>query len=134
MSSPRTVAANIAPRAKPAPRPAPKGAKKRAIAPTVAPANRPADPGADVRRLAAVIESGLAHGRSDLLVPVALQYLMAALCKSYSAPVEVGEQLIPSRTRESVNGTEILMTTSGLLKAADLPAFKLGMCQHWTGR
>jgi hypothetical protein len=36
--------------------------------------------------------------------------------------------------RNTVSPTEIMTTTSGLLKAANLAVFELGMWQSWTGR
>ena len=59
---------------------------------------------------------------------------MAALCKTYSAQVEAGRELLPLRGRTSVSSTDIMTTASGLLKAANLAVFELGMWQSWTGR
>ena len=36
--------------------------------------------------------------------------------------------------QELVSATEVMVTASGLLKAADLAVFELGMWQSWTGR
>jgi hypothetical protein len=59
---------------------------------------------------------------------------MAALCKTYSARVEAGEPILPLRGRTAVSSTDIMTTASGLLKAANLAVFELGMWQSWTGR
>ena len=59
---------------------------------------------------------------------------MAALCKNYSAQVEAGNEILPLRGRTSVTSTDIMTTASGLLKAANLAVFELGMWQSWTGR
>ena len=80
------------------------------------------------------IERGLADGRIDALAPEALQDLMAALCKTYSAQIEAGSEILPLRGRTSVTSTDIMTTASGLLKAANLAVFELGMWQSWTGR
>ena len=40
----------------------------------------------------------------------------------------------PVADRNSVSPTEIMTTTSSLLKAANLAVFELGMWQSWTGR
>lgn len=85
-------------------------------------------------QLAATLERGLAGGNSDVVSERALQDLMAALCKTYSAQVEAGRQFLPLRGRTVVNGTDIMTTASGLLKAANLAVFELGMWQSWTGR
>jgi len=36
--------------------------------------------------------------------------------------------------RSGVSPTDVMITASGLLKAADLQVFELGMWQSWTGR
>ena len=86
------------------------------------------------RALAKEIERGLADGRTDLIAPEALQELMAALCKSYTAQLEAGGEFLPLRGRTSATSTDIMTTASGLLKAANLAVFELGMWQSWTGR
>jgi hypothetical protein len=94
----------------------------------------PSDATLQARRLAADIERGLSEGQTDQLSPEALQELMAALCKNYSAQVEAGNEILPLRGRTSVTSTDIMTTASGLLKAANLAVFELGMWQSWTGR
>jgi hypothetical protein len=89
---------------------------------------------AEARELAAKIEGDLREGKLDTLTPEAFQALMAALCKSYGAQLEAGAQFLPVADRSSVSPTEIMTTTSALLKAAHLAVFELGMWQSWTGR
>jgi hypothetical protein len=89
---------------------------------------------ADAKELAAQIERALKNGQLDTLTPQAFQVLMAALCKSYSAQLEAGGDFLPLADRNSVSPTEIMTTTSALLKAANLAVFELGMWQSWTGR
>ncbi len=84
--------------------------------------------------LATEIERGLREGRFDTLTPQAFQVLMAALCKTYAAQSEGGEGFMPLADRNSVSPTEIMTTTSALLKSANLAVFELGMWQSWTGR
>ena len=62
------------------------------------------------------------------------QALMAALCKAYAAQVEAGRELLPLPARGGATATDVMITASGLLKAADLAVFELGMWQSWTGR
>jgi len=124
MSSPKAAAAKTAQRAKPA-RPAAKPVAKPAAG---------ANASAEATRLAAEIERALATGRSDLLSPAALQALMGALCKTYAAEIEGGKQILPLKARTTVTPTEVMVTASGLLKAANLAVFELGMWQSWTGR
>jgi hypothetical protein len=84
--------------------------------------------------LAARIERDLREGRSDTLTPRAFQALMAALCKSYGTQREAGAQFLPLASQTSASPTEVMTTTSALLKAANLAVFELGMWQSWTGR
>jgi len=42
-------------------------------------------------------------------------------------------QLAPV-AKNSISATDVMVTASGLLRAADLAAFELGMWQGWTGR
>jgi hypothetical protein len=101
------------------------------------PAGEPANGGtgsAQATRLAAEIERALAGGRRDVLSKEALQALMAAVCKTYAAHVEAGEELLPLPERGGATATDVMITASGLLKAANLAVFELGMWQSWTGR
>ena len=114
-----------APRGKPAATRAPKPAAKVAVNGTTS---------ADAVRLAAMIERALAEGRTDVLTPEALHALMAAACKAYAAQVEAGQGVPALAQRTSVTPTEVMITASGLLRAANLAVFELGMWQSWTGR
>jgi len=89
---------------------------------------------AEAAALAAKIEHDLREGRSDTLTPQAFQALMAALCKSYGTQLEAGAQFLPLASQTSASPTEVMTTTSALLKAANLAVFELGMWQSWTGR
>jgi len=88
----------------------------------------------EAKRLAAELERALAGGRRDALSTEALQALMAAACKTYAAQIEAGEQVLPLPERGGATATEVMITASGLLKAANLAVFELGMWQSWTGR
>ena len=59
---------------------------------------------------------------------------MGACCKTYATRVEAGEDLLPLAQRSTVSPTEVMVTASGLLRAANLAVFELGMWQSWTGR
>jgi hypothetical protein len=88
---------------------------------------------ADAKRLAAVLERGVADGKLDLVTAEALQSLIAAACRVYGARTEAGEQFTPV-PKHSISSTDVMVTASGLLRAADLAVFELGMWQSWTGR
>jgi hypothetical protein len=42
--------------------------------------------------------------------------------------------MMPVSERGGVTSTDVMNTASGLLKAANLAVFELGMWQSWTGR
>jgi hypothetical protein len=114
-----------------------KSAAKPAAKSVAKPAAEPAANGttsAEATALAAKIERDLRDGRSDTLTPQAFQALMAALCKSYGTQLEAGAQFLPLANQTSASPTEVMTTTSALLKAANLAVFELGMWQSWTGR
>lgn len=141
MSSPKAAAAvrpgKPASRGKPAkPVPRTKSARdggKTAKA-SATPAGAKSAASAQANALAAVIERALADGHTGVLTPEALQALTGALCKAYAARVEAGEQVLPLSARSTVSPTEVMLTASGLLRAANLAVFELGMWQSWTGR
>jgi hypothetical protein len=121
---------------KPAPAktvPVKRAAAKPAVK-VVAPAATTNTASADATRLAAEIERGLKDGKLDTLTPEAFQKLMAALCRSYGTQREAGVEFLPIAGRNVVSPTEIMTIASGLLRAADLAVFELGMWQSWTGR
>jgi len=88
---------------------------------------------AEAKRLAEAIERSIAAGRLDLLSVDALQALIAAACRSYAARRQAGEEFTPV-AKSTVSATDVMITASGLLKAADLSTFELGMWQGFTGR
>src|SRR6204780_1552405 len=88
---------------------------------------------ADASRLTAVLERGIVDGKLDMVSAEALQKLIAAACRVYTARREAGEQFMPI-PKNSISATDVMVTASGLLKAADLAVFELGMWQSWTGR
>ena len=88
---------------------------------------------AEASRLTAVLERGIVDGKLDMVSAEALQKLIAAACRVYTARVEAGERIMPV-ARNSISATDVMVTASGLLKAADLAVFELGMWQSWTGR
>jgi hypothetical protein len=88
---------------------------------------------ADAKRLAAAIERGRAAGRLDVLSTEALQTLIAAACRLYAARREAGEDFAPV-AKNALSATDVMVAASGLLRAADLAAFELGMWQGFTGR
>jgi hypothetical protein len=126
MSSPKRAAkavAKSAAKSAPKPRPALRAAAK------------PADNGAsvDVRRVAATLEQSVVDDKLDTVSVEALQKLMAAACRVYTARRQAGEEFTPV-PKNSISATDVMITASGLLRAADLAVFELGMWQNWTGR
>jgi hypothetical protein len=88
---------------------------------------------ADAKKVAATLERGIVDGKLDMVSAEALQKLIAAACRVYTARLEAGEQFMPI-PKNSISATDVMVTASGLLKAADLAVFELGMWQSWTGR
>lgn len=95
----------------------------------------PADNGvsAEAKRLAGAIEQSIVDDKLDTVSAEALQKLIAAACRLYTARSEAGEQFAPV-PRNSISATDVMVTASGLLRATDLAVFELGMWQNWTGR
>jgi len=108
--------------------------KRAAVAPVEADASSNGDASVVARQLAADIDRALSKGQVDLLSADAIQALMAAACRSYSAQIEAGGSFPPLATRSRVTSTDVMVTASGLLKSANLAVFELGMWQSWTGR
>jgi hypothetical protein len=136
MSSPKRAAKTVAKAvAKPAAaKAATKVARRAAVVPLVA---KPGAAGngvsADAKRLAATLERGLADGKLEVVTADALQALMAAACRIYTARAEAGESFTPV-AKNSISATDVMVTASGLLRATGLAVFELGMWQSWTGR
>jgi hypothetical protein len=123
MSSPKRAAKAVA-------KPAAKGRPAALLAVT-----KPADNGAstEAKRLAAALERSIVDDKLDTVSAEALQKLIAAVCRVYTARRQAGEQFAPV-PKNSISATDVMITASGLLKATDLAVFELGMWQNWTGR
>ena len=138
MSSPKTAAKTV--RRSPANGRAKVVAAKPVVKPVAAKAV-PARPkvvvdnelSADAIRLAREIEKGFAKSETALSVD-AMQTLMGTLCRIYAVQVENGAKYTPIEEGQAVNPTGVMITASGLLRAANLAVFELGMWQSWTGR
>jgi hypothetical protein len=127
MSARKPAAAKVT--ARPAGRPTKAAAKPAVAAPDAA-----QDASAAALTLAGEIDRALNEGRTDILSEAAVQALMAAACRSYSAQIEGGGSYLPLPDRGRVSSTDVMVTASGLLKATNLAVFELGMWQSWTGR
>jgi len=140
MSSPKRAASSAS---KTVSRPAPKPAAKTVAKPIRRPVAVPsaAKPGiaagngasAEAKRLAATLERSIVDGDLAIITADALQALIAAACRVYTARTEAGEQFTPV-PKNSISATDVMVTASGLLRAVDLAVFELGMWQSWTGR
>ena len=111
-------------------------AKLKAIATrTVAPKPKTPQTGlsADAIKLAAQIEQAFKKS-DDAISEDAMQTLMGTLCRVYAAQVENGAKYTPIAEGQIVSPTGVMVTASGLLRAANLAVFELGMWQSWTGR
>ena len=88
---------------------------------------------ADAIRLAAEIEQAFAKSDDGISVE-AMQALMGTLCRVYAVQVENGAKHTPIPEGQIVSPTGVMLTASGLLRAANLAVFELGMWQSWTGK
>jgi hypothetical protein len=132
MSSPKATA-KIA--TKPARRSATAEKLKAVATRTVAPKPKIPQTGlsADAIKLAGEIERAFKKS-DDAISEEAMQTLMGTLCRVYSAQVENGSKYTPIAEGQIVSPTGVMVTASGLLRAANLAVFELGMWQSWTGR
>ena len=128
MSSPKAAA-------KSARRPAAVAKLKATATRTVAPKIKTPQTGlsADAIKLAGEIEQAFKKS-DDAISEEAMQTLMATLCRLYAAQVENGAKYTPIAEGQIVSPTGVMVTASGLLRAANLAVFELGMWQSWTGR
>jgi hypothetical protein len=85
-------------------------------------------------RLAAELQRAVAEGRADVVTEEALQALVAAACRIYSARIEAGEKFHALPAGGQVMDTDVMVMASALLRAVNLQVFELGMWQSWTGR
>src|SRR4029078_8309970 len=111
-------------------------AKLKAVATrTVAPKPKTPQTGlsADAIKLAGDIEQAFKKS-DDAISEDAMQSLMAALCRVYAAQVENGAKYTPIAGGKIIRTSGVMVTASGLLRAANLAVFELGMWQSWTGR
>jgi len=125
MSSPKR-AAKVSAKSRTKTRPAP----LRVVRPAATPENGAS---AEAKRLAAALERSIVDDKLDTVSAEALQKLIAAACRLYTARAQAGEQFTPV-PRHSISATDVMITASGLLRSADLAVFELGMWQNWTGR
>ncbi len=88
---------------------------------------------AEAKRLAATLERSIVDDKLDTVSAEALQKLMAAACRVYTARTEAGEKFTPV-SKNSISATDVMVTASGLLRSVDLAVFELGMWQNWKGR
>jgi hypothetical protein len=85
--------------------------------------------------LASAIDAAIARdGAAEVLSEEAIQALMSCAAKTYAARVEATEFFAPYAGRSPLAPTDVMVTASGLLRAANLAVFELGMWQSWTGR
>jgi hypothetical protein len=128
MSSPKAAV-------KAARRPAVVAKMKAAATRTVAPKPKSPQTGLSAEAIKLADEIERAFKKSDSAISEeAMQALMGTLCRVYSAQVENGAKYTPIAEGQVVSPTGVMVTASGLLRAANLAVFELGMWQSWTGR
>ena len=85
-------------------------------------------------QLAAEVEKALVDGNADVLPQETVQAMMAIACRVYSAQIEAGAEYLPLESNSTVTATDVMMASSGLLRASGLQVFELGMWVSYTGR
>lgn len=88
---------------------------------------------ARVGELARDLQAIAASGQSVDLPDTTVQELMSALVVTYGARFDAGLRQLPIEADPNMGATAVLVTTSALLKAANLEIFELGMWQSWSG-
>jgi uncharacterized protein (DUF2252 family) len=83
--------------------------------------------------LAHDLQALAASGQAVDLPDTAIQDLMSALVATYGARFDAGLRQPPIEENPTMAATAVLVTTSALLKAANLEIFELGMWQSWSG-
>jgi hypothetical protein len=76
-------------------------------------------------------KGGLTPERLSSMGDVELQAAAAALVREYARRAEADGNLLPVAGRTAVTATEAMMFASGLLKAAGLAVFELGLWESW---
>ena len=129
MSSPRAAAKAR----RPAANGKPKAAAKAVPSNKAVPSKSQDELSQQAIQLAREIERQFAKSENVLSVE-AMQTLMSTLCRIYSAQIENGAKFTPIPEGQVVSPTGVMLTASGLLRAANLAVFELGMWQGFTGR
>ena len=127
---------------KPAAKPQSKPTKRAsAVKAAPKPARKPAEAAAlsvatdAITAAVATLNAALSRDEIDAVPVEAVQKLMAAVLRVYSAKVQSGEYFLPFDPGTGrVAPTDVMIATSNILKAADLQVFELGMWQSFTGR
>lgn len=80
-----------------------------------------------------LINALVERGAGECLPDAALQQLFKACVRLYAQKVDAGERITPCGNTADISATSIMVTTSGLLKGANLELFELGMWQSFSG-
>jgi hypothetical protein len=82
--------------------------------------------------VAASLQGWIAAGRAGSFPDQTMRRLMAALVRLYAAKFDEGQRPALLDADGDVSATAVLVTTSALMKAANLEIFELGMWQSWS--
>lgn len=93
-----------------------------------------ADVAAAMRELATLVDRIMQSGDALLVPDDAMQEAVAALVNLYAVKFDGGPPILPLQEGHGVSATAVLNAASGLLRAANLEIFELGMWQSWSGR
>ncbi|MBI1201278.1 MAG: hypothetical protein GC182_02085 [Rhodopseudomonas sp.] len=82
---------------------------------------------------AGLIDALVDRGAGECLPDAALQGLFKACVRLYAQKIDAGDRITPCGNTADISATSIMVTTSGLLKGANLELFELGMWQSFSG-
>ena len=63
-----------------------------------------------------------------------IQHMLAKAVRLYAERAAERDGALPAFTAEAVTATDVMVTVTAMLKAANLQIFELGMWQAWSGK
>lgn len=86
-----------------------------------------------LRDAAAALSSAIEQGKSPEISDQDFQVLFATVVRAYVAKLDHNPGLLPFRASDTVTATDVAVTATGMLKAAEMAVFELGMWQTIKG-
>lgn len=93
----------------------------------------PSDPATVLREATEALDRALRHDGAGALPNQEMQRLFAVLVRAYAAKREQDPGFLPFAREDQVAATEVAVTATGMLEAAEIAVFELGMWQTIKG-